>query len=165
MATKLESLLTTVRPMDFGRVCHNRIVQSPRENYFNVWRKHKEKRDLVKMTIDQTGQSYMGCNKLILLIFLLVANNYSFAHLKALLFLFVKILQEFRLSLPSIDYLHRTSIKHSPNNSKDFQPVPYNSDCIFLHSYWPATCNFIGNFISVSYRKVLFNSITSLKFN
>ena len=29
---------------------HNRIVQSPHENYFNVCRQHKEKWDLVKMT-------------------------------------------------------------------------------------------------------------------
>ena len=34
---------------------HNKIVQSPHENYFNVCRQHKEKRDLVKMTIIQTG--------------------------------------------------------------------------------------------------------------
>ena len=35
---------------------HNRIVQSPHENYFIVCRQHKEKFDLVKMTIIQTGQ-------------------------------------------------------------------------------------------------------------
>ena len=34
---------------------HNKIVQSPHENYFNVCRQHKEKWDLVKMTIIQTG--------------------------------------------------------------------------------------------------------------
>ena len=34
---------------------HNKIVQSPDENYFNVCRQHKEKWDLVKMTIIQTG--------------------------------------------------------------------------------------------------------------
>ena len=34
---------------------HNKIVQSPHENYFNVCRQHKEKLDLVKMTIIQTG--------------------------------------------------------------------------------------------------------------
>ena len=34
---------------------HNKIVQSPHENYFNVCRQHKEKFDLVKMTIIQTG--------------------------------------------------------------------------------------------------------------
>ena len=33
---------------------HNKIVQSPHENYFNVCRQHKEKWDLVKMTIIQT---------------------------------------------------------------------------------------------------------------
>ena len=33
---------------------HNKIVQSPHENYFNVCRQHKEK-CLVKMTIIQTG--------------------------------------------------------------------------------------------------------------
>ena len=34
---------------------HNKIVQSPHENYFNLCRQHKEKWDLVKMTIIQTG--------------------------------------------------------------------------------------------------------------
>ena len=34
---------------------HNKIVQSPHENYFKVCRQHKEKWDLVKMTIIQTG--------------------------------------------------------------------------------------------------------------
>ena len=34
---------------------HNKIVQSPHENYFNICRQHKEKWDLVKMTIIQTG--------------------------------------------------------------------------------------------------------------
>ena len=34
---------------------HNKIVQSPYENYFNVCRQHKEKWDLVKMTIIQIG--------------------------------------------------------------------------------------------------------------
>ena len=33
----------------------NKIVQSPHENYFNVCRQHKEKWDLMKMTIIQTG--------------------------------------------------------------------------------------------------------------
>ena len=35
---------------------HNKIVQSPHENYFNLCRQHKEKWDLVKMTIIQTGR-------------------------------------------------------------------------------------------------------------
>ena len=34
---------------------HNKIVQSPHENFFKVCRQHKEKWDLVKMTIIQTG--------------------------------------------------------------------------------------------------------------
>ena len=47
---KLESV-----PRVLAEFRHNRIVQSPHENYFNVCRQHK-KGDLLKMTIIQTGQ-------------------------------------------------------------------------------------------------------------
>ena len=30
-------------PWTLAEFCHNRIVQSPHENYFNVCRQHKEK--------------------------------------------------------------------------------------------------------------------------
>ena len=43
---------------------HNRIVQSPHENYINVCRQHKEKWGLARITIIQTGRkSIMGCIK------------------------------------------------------------------------------------------------------
>ena len=51
-------------PWTLAEFRHNRIVQSPHENYFNICRQHKEKWDLVNMTIIQTRQSNMGCEKL-----------------------------------------------------------------------------------------------------
>ena len=50
MSTQLQSVSWSL-----AEFRHNKIVQSPNENYFNVCRQHKEKWDLVKMTIIQTG--------------------------------------------------------------------------------------------------------------
>ena len=58
----LESYLKSVQ-WTLAEFSHNRIVQSPQENYFNVCRQHKEMWDLVNMTIIQTRQSNMGCEK------------------------------------------------------------------------------------------------------
>ena len=51
---RLNALLQSVS-WSLAEFRHNKIVQSPHENYFNVCRQHKEKWDLVKMTIIQTG--------------------------------------------------------------------------------------------------------------
>ena len=42
---------------------HNKIVQSPHENYFNVCRQHKEKWALAKMTIIQTSLAKPGIRR------------------------------------------------------------------------------------------------------
>ena len=43
-----------VRSIGLVEFRHNRLVESPHENYLNVCRQHKEKWDFVKMTIIQT---------------------------------------------------------------------------------------------------------------
>ena len=74
------------------------------------------------MPILQTRQSNMGCKRL-------DHNsgckqyNDSFIHLKALLFLFVKILKDFRLSLLSVDNTE-LQLKYSLNNQRFLSQYP-----------------------------------------
>ena len=66
--------------------------------------------------------------------FWFVANNktiHSPTSRHRYFYIFVKILREFLM----VDYLYRTSIKHSLNKSKFFEPVPNNTDYIVLLSY------------------------------
>ena len=43
--TKVEKVITTLQSVSWSlaEFRHNKIVQSPHENYFNVCRQHKEK--------------------------------------------------------------------------------------------------------------------------
>ena len=105
---------------------HNRIVQSPHENYFNVCRQHKEKWDLVKMTSYSNwaiigygvykGLYHISCLLQIIKPFICPPQG--------LLFLVVKILKNFNYR-----YCLLTAwIKHCFNKVNAFEPVPFGAD-------------------------------------